>query len=179
MKHRMMILPLAACLIAGCGYQMTDTFPENIRSVSVPIFENLSGQREMEFAVTEALTKEIEHRTPYKVTGTGAADTILQGRVTSVQPRLISRTEIGGLPQEVEVQVLVDFEWKDLRTGKTLRQRIGLARVARYVPTRPASEFDAVARRKAAQAVAEGIVAVMRDEGDWDATQSPAADSRN
>ena len=55
-----------------------------MRTVSVPIFDNQSFYQDVEFDLTEALVKEIELRTPYKVTGADRADTILQGEIVSV-----------------------------------------------------------------------------------------------
>lgn len=156
------------CLIAlsGCGYSVERSYPEAVRSVSVPIFENRTPWRELEFQLAEALKKEIEQRTPYKVTATNAADTILQGRISQVRTRNVSDTETGGLPQEVELAFRVDFEWKDLQSGELIRHRSGLTRVARFIPTRPVGETVEVAHFEVARRMAEAIVLAMRS--DWE-----------
>jgi len=155
----------------GCGYANKDLYPQGIRSVAVPIFENRSFYQGAEFDVTEALTKEIEKRTPYKVVQPSGADTVLQGTIVSIEQSVNSRRHEGGLPEEMEVRITVNFEWKNLRTGEVIRGRKGFDRVGRYIPTRSPvedramSETYSIAQHQAAQALAEEIVSVMR--ADW------------
>ena len=137
----------------------------DVRTVSVPIFDNQSFYQEVEFDLTEAVIKEIELRTPYKVTGADRADTILQGEIVSIQQGRLSRQEIGNVPQEMEYRVTTNFEWKDLRTGKMLRQRQGFQSVGRYIPTGPISEPVTVGQHEAIQRTAKQIVSVMA--ADW------------
>ena len=50
-------------LLSACGYSHQALFPEGIRTVAVPIFENRTTHyRGLERDVTEALIKEIEAR---------------------------------------------------------------------------------------------------------------------
>jgi hypothetical protein len=157
---------MVACLfLAGCGYSHGGTFPKDIASIAVPIFQNRTEYRDVEFDLTEALIKEIELKTPYKVVRSGDADTILVGVVTGVEQRVLSRRPVGGLPQDMEVLVTVSFEWKHQRTGESLRDRRGFTTAGRHVPGRPIGEPFEVARHEAVQQLARDIVAVMR--ADW------------
>ena len=149
----------------GCGYSHRDLFPENVHTVAVPIFENLSFYQGLEFDLTEALIKEIELRTPYKVTGPREADTILQGTIVEMAQNRLSRTATGDLPQELETRLTVDFEWKQIRAGEILRQRRGLEAVERYVPARPIAEPFEVAQHQTVARMARQIVSVMAS--DW------------
>ncbi len=159
-------LCLAALLLAGCGYTTAELYPAQYQTVSVPNFGNRSNDRSVEFELREALIKEIEHRTPYKVvSGAGLADTQLTGTVTGVRRQLVSRDATAGLPQEIEVTVTVDFEWRDLRTGKTVRGYRGMQSAGQFVPSRTVGEFDDDGRRLAVQRLAQDIVSRMRDEG--------------
>lgn len=158
-------LVVASLIQTGCGYSSGELFPDDVRTVAVPIFENKSFYRGVEFDLTEALVKEIELRTPYKVTGTNRADTIIRGTITSVSQSRLSRQSIGGVPQELEVHVMVDFEWKDLRSGQTLRQREGFESVGRYMPAAPVSEPLEVGQHEAVARMARAVVSVMA--GDW------------
>lgn len=169
---RIAMLALAAFVATGCGgkatiggYSTGEDFDTSIRSIAVPIFENRTFYRETEFRLTEALTKEIEARTPYKVVASGSADTALTGTVLRVNQRLLSRDRRTGLPQEVQVTVVVGFEWKDLRTGEVIRQRSRFEGTGEYIPTYPAGEPVEVARLAAIQELAKQIVSVMRN--DW------------
>lgn len=166
MRSKTLPLLLLALLLTGCGYTTTELYPTQYHSVAVPNFANQSGERDVEFELHEALVKEIEHRTPYKVvSGSGLADTQLTGTVIDVQRTLVSRDALVGLPQEIEITVTVNFEWRDLRTGKTLRGYRGFSSAGQFVPSRTIGEFDEDGRRLAIQRMAQDIVSQMRDDG--------------
>lgn len=160
----LMLTILAAGLLTACGYQHKELFSKAYRTVSVTI-DNRTFYRGVEFDLTEALVKEIELRTPYKVTLADRADTHLSGTVANVMQRTLSHTQDGGLPQEMEIQISVDVNWKDARSGKLLRQRLGLVTVGRYVPTRPVADTFSDAQHTAVANMASEIVSAMRE--DW------------
>ncbi len=151
--------------LAGCGYESHELFPQDVHTIAVPIFQNRTFYRGVEFDLTEALVKQIELRTPYKVTDPGRADTIIQGAVVRVDQRRLSRRAQGGVPQELEVEITVDFEWRNQTTSEVLRQRRGYTAVGRYVPTDPVAEPFEVAQHAAAQRLAEDIVSILA--ADW------------
>ena len=125
------LLFVSVLMVCACGYAHKELFPTDVRTVAVPIFENRSFYQGMEFDLTEALVKEIELRTPYKVTDAGSADTIVHGVITAVDQDRLSRRSEGGVPQELELRITVNYVWKNLRTGQTLRQREGFDSVGR------------------------------------------------
>lgn len=155
---------LACLLLVGCGYTHRETFPEQYRTVAVPIFENRTFYRHVETDLSEALAKEIERRTPYKVVPMGEADTVLQGAIVAVEQTQLSRRPRGGVPEEMELAMTVNFEWRD-RDGELLRSRAGFEAIGHHVPARPVSEPMETARHTTAQRMAEAIVSTMR--GDW------------
>lgn len=148
--------------LAGCGYSHTAMYPDNIGTVGVPIFDNRTPYRAVEFDLTEALVKEIELRTPYKVVHPSKANTVLQGVITTIHQRVLSQRKIGGVPEEIEVTMIVNFEWKDTRTGDVLRDRKGFPIATRHVPARPISEPFEVAQHRAAEVMAQNIVDSMQ-----------------
>ncbi len=161
----LLALTLAMFTLAGCGYSHKELFPKDVRTVAVPIFENRTFYQGVEFDLTEALIKEIERRTPYKVVAEDRADTILRGRVVAVEQRRLSQTRLGGLPEEVEARVVVDFTWTTVGTGQTIRDRQGFAAVGRYIPARPLGEPFEVAQHEAVATMARDIVSTLRS--DW------------
>lgn len=164
---------LAAGLLSGCasggasegGYATGEVYDTSIHTVALPIFANRTFYRQAEFNLTEAIAKEIESRTPYKVTRSSSADTIITGTVLSVEKRLLSRDFHAGVTQEAQLAVTASFEWKDLRTGKILRKRGRISGVAEFVPTAPVGEPEQVAHQAAVAELAREIVSVMRT--DW------------
>ncbi len=151
--------------LAGCaGYSSQGLYDPNVRTVGVPIFQNRTFYREVEFQLTEALSKQLEQVTPYKVVS-GGADTQITGTILNVEQRLLSRRIETGVPQEIQVVIVASYEWKDLRTGKILRKRSEVAASGEYVPTSPVGEPIEVARHAAVSELAEQIVLSM--QADW------------
>ena len=111
------------------------------------------------------MVKQIETRTPYKVVAPATAQTILEGTITNIEQTMLSRRRPGGVPQEVEVSVVVDFVWKDLGSGEVIRDRRGFEAVGRYVPTAGVGEPFEVAQHMAVERLAADIVSTMRS--DW------------
>lgn len=150
---------------AGCGYTTRELYPADVRSVGVPIFANRTFYRGLERDVTEALIKEIELRTPYKVARAAITDTELTGTIVDVRQKMISRRRPGNLPQEIEVSLVVDWTWKNQRSGEVIRSRQGFESVGRYRPTQPIGDAFESAQHEAAQRLAADIVSAMR--ADW------------
>lgn len=158
-------LVLVILMLSGCGYTQTALYSKEYQSVAVPIFQNKTFYRNVEFDLSEALIKEIELRTPYKVTAANTAQTILEGQVVSINQHSLNRTKEGGLVQEVELQLVVNFIWKRQSDGKTLRRREGVITTGRFVAATPISEPLETGEHTAVQAMAQRIVDIMRT--DW------------
>ncbi|MEM8739831.1 MAG: LptE family protein [Planctomycetota bacterium] len=157
--------PLLILLLTGCGYSNQELYPDQYRTVAVPIFENRTFYRGVEDQLTEAVIKQLEQRTPYKRVAAATADTLLLVTVTNVQQAQLSRTRTGSIPQELEVLVTVDLEWKDLATGETLLSRRGFSGPGRYIPTAGISDRPEYGQWTAVDQLASRIVSTLRD--DW------------
>ena len=70
-----------------------------------------------------------------------------------------------GLPQEIEVTVTIDFQWRDLRTGKVIRAFRGLSSSGQFVPNRTVGEFSDDGVRLAVSRLATDLVSRMRQDG--------------
>ena len=64
----------------------------DIQTIRVPVFQSSSFRRDLGEQLTEAVVKEIEKRTPYKVVRDASADSVLIGRITSETSTCWSRT---------------------------------------------------------------------------------------
>jgi hypothetical protein len=156
--------------LAGCasdptqGYSTQSIFPQNIRTVAVPIFTSESYTRNVEFELTDALVKEIETRTPYKVVPASRADTILLGQLRQIELDQLSKSRLTGLSEEVIVSVTIDFQWKDQRSGKPLLERKAFTGSALFVPSRPSFEPIELGQFAVVQELARDIVSEMQAE---------------
>jgi hypothetical protein len=64
--------------------------------------------------LTEAVQKEIERRTPYKLTDQATADSILECRLTSDSKRVVSETNTDE-PRVITSVMTVELSWNDRR----------------------------------------------------------------
>jgi hypothetical protein len=117
-------LTLPACQGDGhftlLGYTTRPNYDCGIKTVRVPIFQNLSNVRDLEFEITQAVVREIELKTPYKVVGLGAqADTELVGKIIGFNKAILNRNQLNEV-REAETILTVQIVWNDLRTGEVL-----------------------------------------------------------
>lgn len=156
--------------VAGCAsYQVGNwtLYPSHIRTVYVPIFESDSYRRHLGERLTEAVMKEIEAQTPYKVVGTPNADSVLTGRITSETKRVLVEDPFDD-PREVEVGLRVEVRWID-RRGETVQaiepvpvpgEVAVVGGTASLIPE--VGQSVAVAHQQAIQRMAERIVGMMQ-----------------
>ena len=152
----------------GCsskGMKGGSVLPTKYRSISVPIFDNATPDREMGFQLTEALQKRLQQTTTYTVTHDGRADTILRGKVVSVKLSQLSQSVATGLSEEVAYTVTLDWDWVDVRTGKSITARKGFAASGVVVTSRSQAEPLDLARFEVTQRLADDIVANL--QSDW------------
>jgi hypothetical protein len=112
-------LPLFLC---GCaGYQIGNNtlFPLEIRTVYVPMFQSNSFRRNLGERLTEAVVKEVEKRTPYKVVSDPNADSVLSGRIVGEHKKVLV-PDLTGDARETQVIMKVEVSWCD-RKGRMLR----------------------------------------------------------
>jgi hypothetical protein len=139
-----------ALILSGCasdpteGYAFASPYPEGMRTVAVNVFENDTYERGVEFEFADALVKEIEARTPYKVTSAKRADTILE---------------------EVTLGVTIDLNWRDRRTGESLLELRSFTATSLFVPSRPTGEPIELAEFGAVERLARDVVSQM--QADW------------
>jgi hypothetical protein len=156
--HWVMRLCVAACfaLPAGCGYSVNGSEPaptsgyrwgslyrENIHTVAVPIFTNRDFHRDVEFALTKAVISDIESHTPYKVVPMERADTVLEGEIASIRAGTLSLDPNSALPQEQLYSITVNYTWKEIRTGRILKEVRNFEQSTTYYPTLGEAQFDA------------------------------------
>jgi hypothetical protein len=161
---------VVACWTSGCastpteGYAATTPYPTKYRSVALSVFRNQSYMRGFEQDLADALVKQVEQSTPYKVRGEASADTAMRGTITAVDLVELSKDPATGLANEMMVRVRVDFEWVDLRTGERIVAKEGVESSALFVPSYPAREPLELGRFAAVQQLANDLVAAMQSK---------------
>jgi hypothetical protein len=125
--HR--LVPLFALalttLIVGCaGYRFGNRtlYRNDIRTIHVPIVRSDSFRPELGVLITEAIQKEIERRTPYKLSDFATSDSVLNCRITADSKRVTAETptDESRLLQSV---MSVEVQWVDRRNVPLIETR--------------------------------------------------------
>lgn len=165
------LVSAAALLHSGCasdpskGYAFGSGHRTDIRTVSVPIFDNTTFNHGLEFQLTEAIIKEIHRVTPWRVSGRDGAESVLTGVITRAEIRKLSSQRDTGLLQEAAVELSVNFEWKSTSDGKVLVARKNFRAAEPFVPAKGARERLELGQTSAIDQMAKDIVAELR--GNW------------
>jgi hypothetical protein len=108
---------IALVTIAGCaGYQVGagSLYAPDVTTVYVPMIESDSYRRDLGERLTEAVVKEIELKTPYKVVGTPDADSILSARLIRDTRRTLSENAFDD-PRVSETELVAEVTWLNRR----------------------------------------------------------------
>ncbi|MCA9076642.1 MAG: LptE family protein [Planctomycetaceae bacterium] len=122
-RRSTMGLMLIGLMLPGCsGYMVGGAYAPDIRTVHVPTFTTDSYRRGFELQLTEAVQKQIQSRTPYRLTKGPGADTRLTGHIVEVRKDVLTETKFDD-PRELQLSLAVEVRWEDLRTGQVLSSR--------------------------------------------------------
>jgi hypothetical protein len=171
-------LPLAVCAfvllgLTGCvGYHVgtASLYSPDVATVYVPMIESDSYRRDLGERLTEAVVKEIELKTPYKVVSTPDADSILTVRLlTDTRQRVI---ENGFSDPRVSVTELrCEANWINRRRQSIVPVQVipipadllAIVQDTNLIPE--AGQSVATAQQQAIQRMAQQIVGTM--EAPW------------
>ena len=95
--------------------------PHRLRTaVQESDFHRFARGKSLPVDVTKAVIREIESKTPYKVTSNREqADTELSGTLLLLNKQLLNRNQLNEI-REAETVLTAAIVWKDLRTGEIL-----------------------------------------------------------
>jgi len=153
-----------AALMPACssdpttGYSFASAHDTSIQTVSVPIFQNDTFHTGVELTLTRDLIKQVQRQTPWRITSSDKADAVLSGSVTNIALRNLSTRSGVGFVQEMAVQMTVEFEFVDNRSGKTLTSRTNYSALGSFVPANPTGERIDVGYAGVSQTLAEDLV---------------------
>jgi len=138
----------------------------DIATVYVPVFGSESFRRNLGERLTEAVVKEIELKTPYKVVQGYNADSVLSGRIVSESKYAITEN-INDELRDIEVDMDIELSWRD-RSGLPIlqpqliplsRNVVELAQAVHFAPE-PGQSLT-TAQQELIQRLAEQIVSRM------------------
>lgn len=166
------ILGLICLLLSsGCAaYQFGSRtlHRQDIRTVHVPIIRSDSLRPDLGVRLTEALQREIERRTQYKVTADTTADSTLACRINSDTKRVLTETRTDEA-RALDASIAIQLSWLD-RSGTVLLENqilppgelaIALIESDRLVPE--AGQSITTAQQRAIEQLASHIVDQMEN----------------
>lgn len=137
----------------GCGYSVRALSPAGVRTVAVPVFQNVTYRRLVELPLTRAVVKEIQTKTELVVVEEERADSVLQGTIVDVEQRVVTE-DLTDRVTEGRITLVVNMTWRDVRTGEVIMERTGLAESEEFRPVQGENleraferGFDSMARR--------------------------------
>jgi len=124
-------------VLAGCPYGFAGGGLPDIKTVAILPFDNQTPEPVLTKEVNDAITEAIQGRLGLRPAAEARADAVVRGRVLrydsdvpiAFQPGL-GRADV----TKRQVQLTVDVEIVDQRSGKALWQRQGLSVVGEYTP---------------------------------------------
>ncbi|MAR12429.1 MAG: hypothetical protein CL681_20960 [Blastopirellula sp.] len=165
----------AAALLASTGcatyrFGNASLYRPDVRTVYVPMIENTTYRRHLGEQLTEAIVKEIELKTPYKVVHTPGADSVLRGTVVSEHKNVLSE-DINDNPRDIEFVLGFRFHWTDAAGNSLMRPYtvpvaddfLSVTQAASFVPE--AGQSVATARFLGLERIANQVVGEM--ESPW------------
>ncbi|GAA4440633.1 LPS assembly lipoprotein LptE [Bremerella cremea] len=117
-----LLLVVAGSTVGCVHYQFGNRslYRPDIRTVYVPVFKSNSFRTELGEKITEAVIKEIEAVTIYKVTDEASADTVLRGTLV-VDNKIVQGLNTLDEPRILQESFQIRYEWLDQR-GQLIRQ---------------------------------------------------------
>jgi len=160
---------LHSAFLLGCaGYQIGNRslYRPDIRTVHVPVIQSDSYRRYLGERLTEAVVKEIELRTPYKVVDSASADSVLSVRLVSDTKRVLANNRFSE-PRDIETDFFIQTSWIDRRGDLIMSHDdvpaspllVNLGQQANFVPE--GGQSLVTGQQEAIKKVAQQIVGQM------------------
>ena len=171
MKQARQVAPIFALVLSlsGCGYHVagsTNLLPTEIHTIAVTPFRNASIQYKLSDYLTEAVVREMNARTHYKIVADPAqADAVLSGAVANMFSSAVVADPVTGRSSGAQVVVLIQAELTD-KSGKVLFERPNIEFRERYeISINPQQYFDEsqAALQRLSKDVARTVVSAILD----------------
>ena len=165
------LLVVALVQFVGCAaYRIgsESLYAADVNTVYVPMIESTSFRRDLGERLTEAVIKEIELKTPFKVVGTPNADSILSARLVQDTKRVIVENQNDD-PRAVELNLYAQITWLNRRrqpicipaTVPLPPELVSIGQTSTLLPE--AGQSVATAQQQAIERLAQQIVSTMEE----------------
>tara|TARA_B100000686_G_C16692761_1_gene918664 strand:+ start:147 stop:668 length:522 start_codon:yes stop_codon:yes gene_type:complete len=127
--RRKLLIPLVAltALIHACGYHLVGTgnkLPSHIRSLAIPVFENLTDQPELHRNLTDAVREAFLNDARVKIVPERKADLVVKGTLSYYDVRPIAFND-QDVATQYWVKIAIDLDATDRLMKKTyLKQQL-------------------------------------------------------
>jgi hypothetical protein len=166
-------LSIGVLSLGGCiGYQVGagSLYAPDVTTVYVPMIDSDSYRRDLGERLTEAVVKEIELKTPYKVVSTPDADSILSARLITDTRRTLIENAFDD-PRLSETEMRAEVTWLNRRRLPIVPmqavpvppQLIPISQTSTLVPE--SGQSVATSQQQAIERLAQQIVSTM--EAPW------------
>jgi hypothetical protein len=166
-------LAVSLLMLTGCaGYQVGagSLYAPDVSTVYVPMIDSDSYRRDLGERLTEAVIKEIELKTPYKVVSTPDADSILSARLISDTRRTLIENAFDD-PRLSETELRAEVTWLNRRRLPIMPmqavpvppQLIPISQTSTLIPE--SGQSVATSQQQAIERLAQQIVSTM--EAPW------------
>jgi hypothetical protein len=133
---------LGAEFAIGCGYHAQTLFRDDIRTVYVEAFDNMTYRRGLEVLLSRAVLEELRLRTPLVFAPRDEADSVLSGALLEAGESTRVETETGMVVLQ-DVSVRARFSWQDRLSGAAIVPPQEVRASVREVPAAIDSGEDA------------------------------------
>lgn len=127
------LLPFALCLLSfaslSCGYHVnnnttSDTIPQNIKTIAIPAFTNVTIRYKLTAFLPAAITREFISRTRYRVVDDPTqADAILTGSVIKFDSYVLTFDPVTSRASTIQMIVTMAITLRDRATNAVLFTR--------------------------------------------------------
>ncbi len=160
---------LLALVLAGCGYHQAGSathLPPGTRTVAVPTFATHVLNFHTETAFTEAVIRELNSRTRYRVENqqTGATDAVLSGTILTETAAPLTYDSLSGQTSSYLLTITAKIVLTDTRTNRVLYENDALTYREQYQSTTDLNTFiqeDSAAAGRLARSFAAAVVSEM------------------
>lgn len=155
---------LALALVSACGYSFRgkqNNLPPDVRTVSIPVFANHSGEVRIEQIFTDAVISQFTRSQMLRVVNQGQADAVLSGAIERVDVEDVAYTTAETSRQR-RVKITVSAKLVRRRDGKVLWQDRNLVQRRTYTVGATPQATDA-AKQQAITELASTLAQTLHD----------------